>query len=292
MKKLFFFFSIVSSFLFLATSNAFAAGGSIAISPSIGTFNKPFTVNVTIDGGGQAFNGAQATVTVSTNLAVTNLNLGDCNFSFLTTPSLNNPSFAGVLLGKSATKCTVYTITLAPVKKGTASIMLAKGSIKRFGDAAEILGSMQQGNYTLTGDVLGATTMASSVTMPKTGLYTVGLHVSSNSQPVTNTSVTMTSVTLHNPLQAQTNNKGFVQFSNITPGIYDIKVKNHVGDTILNIRGSNHILVLGIQVSPQENIFYQATSNPLILGVILLLGILVGIGGTFIILRMHHFQKK
>src|SRR5258708_9599806 len=132
---LFFFISVV------LVHPAFATGSTIAPSPSTGSFGKPFTVNVVVDGQGDKFNAAQATVNITSNLKIQDVELGDCNFSFLKTPSVENPSFAGIIISTYSTKCTAYTLTLAPIQKGKTTITLTKGSVKRYGDAKEILSS-------------------------------------------------------------------------------------------------------------------------------------------------------
>jgi|GEM_PF-5962937 len=130
--------------------NTSAANTVLAASPATGTFQSPFTVDIIIDGHGDVFNAAQAKVVVSLNLAIKNLALGDCSFSFFRTPTVGDPSFAGVLLGSAAQKCTVYTLTLLPLKTGAASLSLRSATVRRYGDAADVLSSIQNGSYTLT----------------------------------------------------------------------------------------------------------------------------------------------
>ena len=137
-----------------------AASTVLAASPSAGLYTTPFRVDLTIDGRGDAFNAAQAKVIASSNLAAENLVLGNCNFSFLQTPSAKDPSFAGVMLGSSAKKCTVYTLTLVPNKTGTASLSLTHATVRRYGDAADVLSSIQNGMYTI------ASVSASPVALP------------------------------------------------------------------------------------------------------------------------------
>ncbi len=151
MQKVFsaFVLSIICFFT-LTVQGAFAASTTMDLSPQSGSYGKPFTVNLVIDGHGDKFNAAQATVALSPNLKIQNLVLGDCNFSFLHTPTIQTPSFAGVILSSSATKCTVYTLTLVPVAKGNGSISLTKASVRRFGDAANVLSSTHNATYTLT----------------------------------------------------------------------------------------------------------------------------------------------
>ena len=58
----------------------------------------PFSIDVVIDGGGQQFNAAEATVTVSANLSVTGVSTpatNPCNFVYTDTPATTDPSFAG-----------------------------------------------------------------------------------------------------------------------------------------------------------------------------------------------------
>jgi len=108
------------------------------------TIGSPTTVNVTVNGGGQAFNAAQATVTVSANLSVTGLSItpaasGGCNFSYTQTPTTTNPSFAGAILASSSTLCTVYALTLNPTSAGTGTISFTNGSVKAYATNGEIL---------------------------------------------------------------------------------------------------------------------------------------------------------
>lgn len=287
-KNLLFFVCISLGFLFVHVPSLFAAGATISLSPNSGSLSTSFPVSVVVDGGGQAFNAAQATVSVSPNLTITDLTLGDCNFSYLATPSIANPSFQGVILGGSSKKCTVYTLTVSPVKKGDASIALSKGSVKRFGDATNILSSVQSGKYSLTGEVLGAAIALPTGIPSKSGLYTVVLKVSSDNKPVANTTVFMKSVTTKTPLQAKTDKNGIVQFSNISTGIYDTTVQGCKGDTILNIRGNNHILTLGIKVERQS--ILSSIKGYLFLAGVLVSGIVLGILITLFIKNRNKYR--
>src|SRR5437660_243341 len=114
-KKKYFFLFLFNVFIFFVfvTPSAFANTANISLSPTTGSFGKPFTVSVIVNGGGDKFNAAQATVTIPDSIFIQNLITGDCNFSFLQTPTVSNASFSGVLLGSSLQKCTVYTMTLA-----------------------------------------------------------------------------------------------------------------------------------------------------------------------------------
>jgi hypothetical protein len=128
-----------------AMINTSPASGSI-------TTGVPLTVNVVVNGGGQAFNAAQATVTVSPNLAITSLAspaTNACNFTYTQTPTTANPSFAGAMLATSSQSCTVYTLTLTPLSAGTGTITFTNASVKAYSTNGEILQSVQNASYTL-----------------------------------------------------------------------------------------------------------------------------------------------
>lgn len=133
------------------TPTPLPATATINASPVSGTLiiNSPTTVTVTVNGGGQAFNAAQATVATSSNLTVTNLTNGNCNFTYTQTPTAADPSFAGAVLGSSSNSCTVYTLTVQPNAGGTGTISFSAGSVKAFANTAEILSGVQNGSYTL-----------------------------------------------------------------------------------------------------------------------------------------------
>src|SRR5258708_6972531 len=103
--------AIVSFFtLFLfSTQGALAAGATIGVSPNSGSIGKPIKVNVVVSSKSVKFNAAEAKVKLSSNLAIQNLSLGNCNLSFLHTPTMQDPSFAGVIISTGSTNCTVYT---------------------------------------------------------------------------------------------------------------------------------------------------------------------------------------
>ncbi len=286
-RKLFTYFISLLSFAFLSVSPSFASGATINLSPQNGSYGKPFSVHVVVNGNGQPFNAAQATVSLSSNLSVQNLVTGDCSFSFLQTPTITNPSFAGVLLGKSSKQCTVYTMTLAPLAKGTGTITLSKGSVRRFGDAVNILSEMQSGTYTLTSAV--KVSPQPTVAPSQGGLYSLLLTLQTAKQtPLLNTAVTLKAVATTQPKEGKTDNQGRVQFTNLQPGIYDALVTNYPGDHILNVRGNNHTLILGITVEPQQNLLTRAFSNPFVL---LLLGGILGGGAIGLFLWMRRREK-
>jgi hypothetical protein len=133
------------------TPGAYAASATMSLSPATGSYDvgNSFSVDLVIDGNGEAFNAAKATVEVSGGLQINDVFLGDCNFSFITTPTATDPSFVGAILGDSSGQCTVYTLSLTPVQSGSGLITLSDVSVKKFGTAEEILQSVQSGTYTL-----------------------------------------------------------------------------------------------------------------------------------------------
>lgn len=144
--------------------------------------NTPFTVSLSIDGGGQSFNAAAVTVATSSNLTVQNLSMGDCGFSFIPTsdtPTATKPSFQGAaLLGSSSTGCTVYTLTLLPTSVGAATITLSGAQVLSSVDASNILMSADNGTYTITSGVTPTPTpIGKTATMnvsPSSGSHNVG----------------------------------------------------------------------------------------------------------------------
>lgn len=133
---------------------------TINMVPSIAVYklNEIFSVNLVIDGGGQAFDSAQAIVKVTNNLEVLSLNMmspntGGCNFTFSNsdaTPTLQNLSFNGMLPNNYSSKCTLYTLTLKGINTGVGKVDISNASVKSFSPAdEEILLSTQTGYYTI-----------------------------------------------------------------------------------------------------------------------------------------------
>lgn len=231
------------------------------ITPQTGSYAASFPVSLVIDGHGDVFNAAQATVTLSNTVKITDLVLGDCNFSFIKTPSTTDPSFEGAILGTSSKKCAVYTLTLSPIAKGNAQVTVTKATVKRYGDAAEVLSSHQDGSYIITGTT-GAVTKATqaqqtTIPTPSNGLYTVVIKVlSSDNAPVNQASVNLVTVAGSTPLAATTDTKGTAQFPNIKSGVYSISIvkqNRELAKNILNVAGPNHILTLSINIKTQQD---------------------------------------
>lgn len=128
-------------------------------SPYTGTYqlNQPFTVDIIADGGGQSFNAARATVTISSNLTVQSISFppatsGGCGFIFPNTnatPTITNPSFAGAILNGSSARCIVYTLTVVANTTGIGTITFTQESVKAYANSGEIFSSAQNGSYNL-----------------------------------------------------------------------------------------------------------------------------------------------
>jgi hypothetical protein len=301
---------ILSAFLFfIPIQSSYAADASMGFTPSSGSYGKPFKASLVIDGHGEKFNAAGATVKLPSQLKVKDLVLGDCNLSFLTTPTEKNLSFEGVILSSYATKCTAYTITAVPAEKGDAELTISSGKVKRYGDATEIYGSKQNqtASYSITAVSKDAETLgtedkdSNKQEKPKNYSLTLTIHAKDPKQ-LENAEVILTPVSKKNVSKAKPDGKNTVHFENIPAGIYDVVVENNkkkVGETIINVSGASHTITLGIDLDAQKNnplmkdaqsIFSKISSNPILLGGILLFGVILGI--IIAILIMKVFSKK
>ncbi len=259
---LFTFIAILVFTLAVLPHRALAASTTIELTPATGSYGAPFAVSLVIDGHGDVFNAAQATVAVSKSLRINDLVLGDCNFSFMHTPSIANPSFEGAILGGSAKKCTVYTLSLSPLAKGNATITISKATVRRYGDAVEVLSTTQNGSYTLTGTGgAAAQAQATLIPTPANGLYTVLLKVlAGTTTPVQNATVALQAATEKTPLTKMTDAHGTALLTNLKPGAYTVTVtkdKQPAATTVFNVTGPNHVLTLSINLQAQQ-------TNPLL----------------------------
>lgn len=140
------------------------------------TVGSPFAVDIVASSSATAFNAAQATITLSSNLSITNVSTpvtGACNLNYTQTPSISNASFAGGLFGGSATSCKVYTLTLIPTAVGTGTVTITNGSLKSFDDHSELLTGVTSGTYTIAAASPAPSPNFSQFTID-TGLYTYG----------------------------------------------------------------------------------------------------------------------
>jgi len=302
MRKILSAFVISFIILFVFTvRSSFAASTTIGFSPKTGSFGKPFTVDLVIDGHGDKFNAAEATVTPSSSLAIKDLSLGDCNFSFIKTPSEQNPSFAGVILSTYDTKCSVYTLTLVPVAIGNATIMFSKPTVRRYGDAINVFTSSSNASYDLT----AALEHPSVPVTQSSSLYTLSLRILSSTYiPDPRATVILNEVTSKNKHEKAADSSGMVQFTNLQKGVYDAVItenNNKVGENIINVSGTNHVLALSINLAAQKNnpllkntqsFFTAIENNPLLLIGALIFGIIIGVGIALLVIKLIGRKKR
>jgi hypothetical protein len=285
----------------LAAQRAFAASTVMSVNPNSGsyTIGSMNHIDLIIDGHGDIFNAAKATLTLSGNLSVSDLTLGDCNFSFVQTPSTADPSFTGVMLGGTSQKCTVFTLTVLPTATGNGTITLSNASVKAYKTAQDTLISLQNGTYTITPSSSGTTSITISPAMPQTSQqatvtsdpnspYTMTLKVvNADNTPLVGAVISLdpsgspqkTTQNTTAPTQTVTTDKnGYAQFTGLSKGLHTVVVKDangQVAKNIFNVNGANHDLVLGMKTQKQPR-----NLTLIILGIILVLGILM-----FILIR-------
>lgn len=209
-----------------------------------------FDTSITVSGGGESFNAAQAKVTVSNNLAVQNVSLGDCNFAYVITPSLTNPSFAGAILGGSSQSCTIYTLSLKAVASGKGTIILTDGSVKARKDSGEILKETVNGSFDITQSSIpeATVTLAPTSTSGKNDLstYTMQLRITDTNGNV----IPHATVTVDQSITVQADEKGMAVIPEISNGVHSITAKNgskEIGQSIINVNGNEKVITLGIQ---------------------------------------------
>jgi len=287
--------------------NKVRAAGSALIftSPSNGSYNvgQIFTIDVVIDGGGTAFNAAKAEVSVSKNLSIQEITLGDCGFAFVTTPTIKTPSFVGVILGDSSNKCTVYKLKLQATSTGTGYVILYNGSVKSYKKSLEILLSLKNGAYTIN-ESSGAEqalnsnlSQAQQLEQPQNNLtaYNIILNIKNDSGAslpgaivnIEHQGQTKAQGVLQTYTQSS-NDKGIVEFFNVPKGVYKVKAQYQgkvLAETVLNVGGTSKSIMLGIQA--------KQTFNPAWL--ILIAAIVIFILIIIVILFKKHknlFPKK
>lgn len=167
------------------TNPVFAATltGTISASPASGSYSvgTPFNVTIVADGGGQAFNAVQSTVTV-TGLTVQSVDPGNCNFGAVTqAPTTSDPSFSAAILSGSSTNCNTYVLSVVGNSAGNGTIAFSGESMTAFSDSSEMFKSATNGSYTVaaasptptpTSTPVPTTTKSATVTpstLPQTG---------------------------------------------------------------------------------------------------------------------------
>ncbi len=260
--------------LFIFTGNidkTSAAGASIYSSLPSGQFNggQVFSTEVVIDGQGTAFNAAKASVVLSKKLSVEDLTLGNCNFAFVVTPTISNPSFTGVILGGSSKKCTVYKLILKGVQSGEAKINLIDASLKAYKNSGEILSSVKGATYTIS-------SVPGMPSRPRENIFE-GFQDSSDSYKVNlvvkdeNGNVVKGASVILDPQTPDSNDVSFSQvsnelgiaeFSGVDQGVYVVKAtydNKNFPEKVLNINGKNKVISLSIQPEKKSNnIFIMA----------------------------------
>jgi len=269
----------------LMPSPVHAADATVEMSPATAshTPGEQFTADLVIDAKGESFNAAEATVTIS-GTQINNLVLGDCNFSFIKTPTTTDPSFTGVILGGSSKKCTIYTLNLTQSPQPI-TITINNATLKSYPDAKDFSLALRDGIYSASDNAASAfintigsltdnqptpkTQNSSQPTTPPQNTptevadlssYTVALQVlSQNGDPLTQATAVLSA-----PIPSgQTDNKtattgddGSIKFEGVPAGIYKVEIMKEnkpVAQTIINVSGRSPVLTLGMQEKKQSN---------------------------------------
>ncbi|HZU75627.1 MAG TPA: putative Ig domain-containing protein [Dehalococcoidia bacterium] len=124
--------------------------GTLLMYPSTGSYHVGDTFSVTLYafGNGQTFTAAGATVTVTSNLSIVGLYAGNCNFSYSTTPSASNLSFAGTIAGGSSS-CVVYYLSVRATGAGTGYVSMSNAYMQA-SDGSNILKASTDGAFTIS----------------------------------------------------------------------------------------------------------------------------------------------
>lgn len=296
---------ILAIFLAAQFNKVNAAGSAtIYVSPSAGNYNvgQIITADVIIDGAGEIFNAAKADVNVSTNLAVKDLTLGNCDFAFIKTPATSALSFVGVILGGSSSKCTVYRLTLQVIKTGQGYVTLANGSVKSYKKALEILSTSKNSTFTLNPSSDNKQSIVNLESpqpseAPQNNLFSYNIILNIKNENGASLPGALVNVEYQSQTKTQgvpqvytqsSNDKGIVEFSNIPKGIYKIKTQYQgkvLAENILNVGGTSKSIMLGIQA--------KQTFNPIWLILITAIVILFAIISVVIYKKRNNlFPKK
>lgn len=181
--------------------------------------------------------------------------------------------------------CIIYTLTLAPVAKGKGTVTISKAQALRFGDAVNILSTVQNGTYTLTG-VTKSTNQSSSPT-PRGNLYTAEILVVSDADtPITGATVSIKPVSGTQTQKITTDSTGKATFTDLKSNRYIVlaeKKKNKTPPSVLDIQGTNHLVshsvkLQGLQETRQEGMLQGLSGKPLLIAGLIVFGILIGAG--------------
>lgn len=270
-------------FYFLALffcGSAFAANGTISVVPSSGNYytGESFDADVRIDGGGESFNAAEATVSVSENLKIDRLTLGDCGFAFVDTPTVASPSFVGVNLGSSTNSCTLYTLTLSVVGQNSGFVYISDASLKSYQGANELLSKVNNSSYSLGSSqsviqiAPPSPTQAPIVTSLGEKVYTLVYTISAKDGRASEYEVYLDpnqpnqTVSEVNPLPGDNTVLAAI-FEDVPEGVHTIEIRDKdqlLSSEIVNIEGPNREVNFGVKPKPPGisivNILIVATS--------------------------------
>jgi hypothetical protein len=294
-------------------TRAFAAGPSISVNPATAnwTVGQTYSVQFVVDGSGQEFDVASADVGFSSNLSVQGVVLGDCNFAFVKTPSTQNLSFAGAILGGSSNHCTAFTAQIKPVNSGIGAVTLSNGSIiSHTSPSHEIISSVQNGRFALNNEGVTAQVISpvppvlvsptrvparttqptpqtvaarqsqiASIVEPAATSYKLDITVF---DPLLNPAINRL-VELVNLDKKQTTNKaGQVEFRGVVGGVHTIQVKDknkNLAEQIVNLSGPQQVYALSIIESqnklPQPT--QSGTGNSLLKIILIAVGVIVAL---------------
>lgn len=292
-----------------------AAGpASLSVNPDaksvqVGT---PFSVDIVVDGGGNPIIVAEAKVTVSQNLTIEEITLGNCYFAFIKTPTTSDPSFIGGIPGGSSNKCTIYSMKLQPTSAGNGTVTISNGAVKSSVDASELLGSYQNGNYVVTN--------SNSANVNVTSLPPVVADQNQNTQ-IQTTQSNLDSYTLNLSVvdkdgkagggnlvilytadgtlitTTKTNNKGEVQIPNVKAGTYNVVVADgdtKIAEQVVTVNGSNPTMKFTVRgtISASNPTTANHAVRNLILSASVLLILAATIVGAFLFLKRRKNKQQ
>ena len=275
-----------------------AASGSITVIPQEGDFlnGEKFQAQIKIDGGGTRFNAAKANVSVSENLRVEGVTLGDCGFAYVDTPSLSSLSFAGVILGNSSQSCTAYTLSLRVTGANNGFVFISDGSIKSYDGAKEILEKIQNSSYSFPSSSVQEESVITPTQQPLVSsngqrMYTLVYSISSDKvSDVKNLDVIldqnlptqMAGQLVQSPTDSTVY---FAIFDNVVEGVHTVDVlagSEKLSSEIVNVEGDSREISLG--VSPR----HEAVS--MLVWMLLAVGLIVVVSA--IILGYLFYRRK